>query len=183
MERLNLKKLVTQSRELDQEAFSILYKEYITPVYRFLYIRTGNRDLAQDLTHTTFVKAWEARSTLIQSHRAWLISIARNTLIDYWRKKKEIPLDDTHTQSLLDESSSLEYQLDKDRQRKGVYAALSQLSDEQQEIIILKFISELDNKTIARVTKKSQTAIRSLQYRALTQLRRVLRKENNQGYQ
>lgn len=178
MERSHFKNLISQAQNLDQDAFSKLYRDYITPVFRFLYVRTGNRDLAHDLAHTVFIKAFEVKDIFIKSPQAWLLSIARNTLIDYWRKKKELPLSDQES-FVADDRVPIEDSIDVAQKFSRVRRALSRLSDDQQEIITLKFIEGLDNNTISYVTKKSQTAIRSLQYRALSQLRELLLRDGD----
>src|SRR5579859_6501768 len=76
--------------------FEIAYKTHSKSIYKFLFWRTHDTQLSEDLTSSTFEKAWVSRTSFQGgSQRAWLYRIARNVLIDHWRKKKDLFVEDT----------------------------------------------------------------------------------------
>lgn len=161
----------------DQEAFGALYDLYLTRIYRYLYFRAGSQPDAEDLAELVFLKAWEAIDRFRWQGRpfvAWLYRLAHNVLVDHLRQRRPIVslTDDEHPLDLPSEAAAgeLARQLDAD----VLARAISQLTVEQQEVIVLKFIEGLDNVQIALSMDKREGAIRALQLRALLSLRRIL---------
>lgn len=172
---------VNKASALDADAFEEFYREYITPIYRYFIIRTQNKSIAEDLTHTVFIKAWENKESLkdVSGVLVWLYTIARNTQIDYWRKKKEVFMEDVSVVEDNGENPSLEDLIDIKEDINNIKEAMEDLSDEQKEVITLKFFEGFSNKEIEKIMKKSSTAIRALQYRALKEIKEIIHKENN----
>lgn len=175
-------KLIKLAKNGDEAAFGMLYELYFTPIYRYVYLRVKSRALAQDLTQEVFMKAFEAVSGFEERGRpplAYFFTIARNTIANFWRKKKEINVGQPEEtfKNLRAENGNPETLADGKIAAKNIKSALECLTDEQQEIIILKFVNELSNKEIAGLTGKSEAAIRQLQFRGLKQIRKFF-KEN-----
>ncbi len=170
--------LVKRAQLGEKEAFGKLYEIYLDRLYRYIYFRTGNnRELSEDLVQSVFVKAWEKLDTFGKSlpagrqgsFQAWLYTIARNTLIDHIRgARQQVALDE----NLADEKESVEEKVTDAVAIEQVMQKLQVLSDEQREIILLRFVEDLSYKEIAAITEKKEDAIRALQYRALKQLRK-----------
>ncbi|MGE5072102.1 MAG: RNA polymerase sigma factor [Anaerolineae bacterium] len=172
------KRLVDLAKSGDGEAFSQLYEAYFERVYRFIFFRVTDEQFAEDLASQVFLKAWE------NLHRyqpkgpflAWLYAIARNTVIDSYRTKKQtVSLDEAApipTQDdKLDDRMQLEFEV------QALQKAMQQLTQEQQEVITLKFIAEYDTAQIAKQMGKTEGAIRALQMRALQALARAMRRD------
>lgn len=171
--------LMRQAKNGDGGAFGYLYEIYLIPVFRYIYLRVNDKEIANDLTQETFLKAFrslERYQDRNKSPLAYFFTIARNTVIDFWKKKKEILLNNpeifaktsepnVHSQEIIEKTEMVD----------AVKQALQQLTDEQQEVIILKFINELSNSEIAQLLGKSEEAIRQLQCRALKTLRQQLK--------
>jgi RNA polymerase sigma-70 factor (ECF subfamily) len=107
---------------------------------------------------------------------AWLFRIARNRLIDLHRQRRrrgEVDLSETLSSTLANPHVLAERALE----RGQLQLALRHLTDEQRQVILLKFIQGFDNRSAARVLGRSEGAIKSLQHRALAALRRVLQEE------
>lgn len=144
-------------------------------------MRLRNQALAEDLCQAVFLKAWEKIHLLREREKilAWLFKIAHHLLVDYFRQKKEVSVADF---SYLEKesSSSLEDDLDLRNLLKDVWEVLDSLSEEQRQVIILRFFEGLTLPEIEEIMGKSNTAIRSLQYRALINLKKALvfRNEN-----
>jgi RNA polymerase sigma-70 factor (ECF subfamily) len=104
---------------------------------------------------------------------AWVFRIARNRLIDLHRRRKrrgEVDLSETIASTLASPQSMAERALE----RGQLQVALKQLTDEQRQVIVLKFIEGFDNRSVGTIMGRSEGAIKSLQHRALGSLRRVL---------
>ena len=176
----NERRLVESAQAGDGDAFSQLYEAYFERVYRFVYFRVADAEMAEDLASQVFLKAWE------NLHRyrphgpflAWLYAIARNTVIDTYRTRRQVvSLDEAAPipapEKSLDDRLQLEFEL------KALQEAMQHLTREQQEVITLKFIAEYETDEIARAMGKSDGAIRALQMRALQALARVMKKSQN----
>jgi RNA polymerase sigma-70 factor (ECF subfamily) len=148
----------------------------VTPIFRFVYFRVGKWDDAEDLTQMTFLKAWNAMPRFEERGNPFsslLYAIARNVIVDYWRKKREISLEE-HEETIHqieDEKQNPSLDAETKEAKQNILKAVDELSEGQQEIIMLKFIEGLSNKEIANITGKSGEAIRALQYRGLRVLR------------
>jgi RNA polymerase sigma-70 factor (ECF subfamily) len=170
---------ITQAQQLDREAFETLYSNYLTPLYRYFVVRTSDRALSEDLAHTVFIKAWEHSEKLNDPEKTlpWLFAIARNTLIDYWRKKKEVLVDDI---GLMEEKGGVENIEDAHEYKikiKKIWDALQKITEDQREILTLKFFEGMTNEEICLTLGKSAVAVRALQYRALNSLKNILKNE------
>src|SRR5574340_222141 len=78
---------LTQDVRLDRQAFQALYEESLGPIYRFMYSKVGNREVAEDLTSQVFIKALRGLNHEFNAQRIrnWLYQVARTTIADYWR--------------------------------------------------------------------------------------------------
>jgi RNA polymerase sigma-70 factor (ECF subfamily) len=172
----NEKRLVDLAKAGDGNAFAELYEAYFERVYRFIFFRVTDEELAEDLSSQVFLKAWENvyRYKPHGPFLAWLYAIARNTVIDSYRTRKPtVSLDDavpfaSHDDK-LDDRMQLQFEIE------GLREAMQHLTDEQQEVLTLKFIAEYDTADIAKSMGKTEGAIRALQMRALQALGRVMR--------
>ena len=171
------KHLVEQAKSGDAEAFCQLYDACIDRVYRFIFFRVSDEPTAEDLTSQVFLKAWQnlGRYQPKGPFLAWLYAIARNTVIDHYRTHKQtVSLDEAAPiaakDDKLDDLIELKFEVN------SLQESLQYLTEEQQEVITLKFIAEYDTDQIARKMGKSEGAIRALQMRALQALAKVLNK-------
>src|ERR1700685_3948687 len=90
------KPLDTKEMLESTDNFEAAYESHSKAIYRFLFWRTKDAQLSEDLTSSTFEKAWASRKSFHGgSEQAWLYRIARNVLIDHWRKKKDLSLEDS----------------------------------------------------------------------------------------
>lgn len=183
IDQAHLKDQIEKAKAGDRDAFGYLYTEYLTPIYRFIYFRVKNQQEAEDLTQHVFIKAWEAMNRYQEkgfSLSAWLYVIARNTIIDFWKKKKADLVDEPEKifGHLEDPKADHHRDMEQQERRVELLKAMQKLSDDQQTILTLKFINELSNKEIEEITGKNQDAIRALQYRGIKALRQYITLEN-----
>jgi RNA polymerase sigma-70 factor, ECF subfamily len=165
--------LVHLAQQGDQDAFACLYDSYIERIYRYVYFRVGEDEIAEDITSQVFLKSWE-KLALFQigptPFIAWLYRIAHNTIIDYYRTRKtSISLDDA-AQVDINHVDGTDERLDQQFESKQLHEALKQLTNEQQQVLTLKFIDGFSTRQIAKKLGKQQGAIRALQMRALQTL-------------
>lgn len=173
MGKEQIKELVKAAKDGNEPAFSEIYNSFITPIYRFVYFRVGSKEEAEDLTQTVFLRAWKALDKFDETtyFSPWLYTIARNAVIDFWKKKKCIPLEDMEEElAETPDFSSFEKEADFTK----VKDAIKNLNEGQQEIISLRFIDDLSNAEISKKTGKSEVAIRQIQCRAIKQLKNIL---------
>ncbi len=174
--------LVEQAQAGDAEAFGRIYDRYVDTVFRFIYFRVGNRQLAEDLTSDTFLRALKRIGSFTWQGRdlgAWLVTIARNLVADHFksgRYRLEVTAGDV---------------LDADREDRGpegspesavvdhitnvaLLTAVKRLNPEQQECIVLRFLQGFSVAETAHAMGKNEGAIKALQYRAVRALARLL---------
>ncbi len=171
--------LVRLAKAGDAEAFGHLYETYLDRIYRYIYFRVTDEQTAEDLISQVFTKAWENLDRYQPSGRpfiAWLYTIAHNTVIDHYRTRKDTVAIE-NTISLASDAPSPHEQVELHFEAENLRAALQTLTPEQQQVIVLKFISGMSTDEIAGQLKKSAGAIRALQMRALQALAKQMEKD------
>jgi RNA polymerase sigma-70 factor (ECF subfamily) len=168
--------ITEQARAGDPAALGSIYDHYAPQIYAYLYRRLGEREAAEDLTAEVFIRMLEALdrgSFASTSLVAWLYRIAHNLVVDHYRRRHPVTmtLDGDWATGPGDEPcTELERKQDAERLR----AALGQLTPDQQQVIALRFGQGLKAGQIAEVLNKPERAVRSLQHRGLSSLRRLL---------
>lgn len=168
-----IKELVMEAKSGNEAAFSEIYGSFIAPIYRFVYFRVGSKEEAEDLTQTVFLRAWKSLDKFDETTHfsTWLYTIARNAVIDFWKKKKCVLLEDMEEEP-AEMTDFAHFEKEKDWEK--IKSAIKNLNEDQQEIISLRFIEDLSNAEISKKTGKSEVAIRQTQCRAIKQLRNIL---------
>jgi len=168
-----LSALVDQAKQNQDSAQSRLISLFYTKIYRYVYYRVNQKEDAEDLTNDVFVRMLESLDKQSGSFFAWLYQIASNRIVDYYRKK-DVRKDTSEAGDAIEYFESDEKSIDRmfiqDELRKGI----QQLTGEQQEVIVLRFIEGYQANEVAEMLNKTPTAIRQLQYRALKQLRKMI---------
>lgn len=168
--------LLEQARQLDEAAIGQLVKEYYPSVLRFLSYRTRNREDAEDLTSEVFIRMVGGIKSQTGNFAAWLYKITRNLLIDYYRKKdreKFLSLDEMEDDSIAVSTKDHREGFSSDE----IKHMLTVLTDEQQEVVSLRFLSGYSLEETAQIMHKSVGAIKVLQFRAITGLKGHLKKD------
>jgi RNA polymerase sigma-70 factor (ECF subfamily) len=171
-----IEQLVEQARAGDPEAFGSLFDHYHEPVYRFVASRLRNPTEAEDLTQIVFVKALEALPRYESRgipFGGWLFRLARNAVIDFVRTRREhVELEALAERSGHDPGPHEVVLLREDL--AAVSRALETLTDEQRDVISLRFFAGLSAREAAVAMNKQEGTIRGLQFRAVAALRREL---------
>ncbi|MCG3211660.1 MAG: ECF RNA polymerase sigma factor SigW [Anaerolineae bacterium] len=165
-----------RANAFDRAALAAIYDEYQQPIYRYVYRNVGEVEIARDLTAEVFhrfLQAIQREQGPTRHLRAWLYRAAHNSVIDHFRRQKHrqhLPLNEELVNTRDDPVTLAEGRLS----AAAVRAALQELTDDQRQVIILKFIEGLSNAEAANVLDKPIGAIKSLQHRALAALQRHL---------
>ncbi|MFE2351194.1 ECF subfamily RNA polymerase sigma factor, BldN family [Kitasatospora cineracea] len=170
--------LVERAQNGESEAFGRLYDHYADTVYRYIYYRVGSRATAEDLTSETFLRALRRIGTFTWQGRdfgAWLVTIARNLVADHF-KSSRFRLEVT-TGEMLDSNEcerSPEESVLESLSNAALLDAVRRLNPQQQECVTLRFLQGLSVAETARIMGKNEGAIKTLQYRAVRTLARLL---------
>lgn len=163
--------LIRLAQQGNHEMFAHLYDAYKERIYRYIYYRLADDDkLAEDVTSQVFLKVWAKLGTYRIGQTpfmAWLYRIAHNAVIDHYRREKvSISLEDTSSVE-LSHTDEVDEKLDLQFQSGELSKALQELTKQQQQVLVLKYIDGLNTTEIARRLGKQQGAVRALQMRGL----------------
>ena len=170
--------LVKQAKSGDIEAFGALYERYARDIYRFLRAQLSDDLEAEDLTSEVFLRAWLSVGRYRErgfAFSAFLFKIARNALIDHWRKVNKT---DRHQEietvegALVDPGDRVE----RNQDLQDLRVVLAELREDYRSVLVLRFINGLSPKEIAPILGRSEGAVRVLQHRALSVARQKIRK-------
>ncbi len=169
----------------DTEAFALLFRITLPSVYRYLFGRSGDAALAEDLAQDSYLRAMRAvRSSFTggsSEFLAWLIRIARNRFLDHvksGRVRWEVVVEETPV-TLATGDPEMEA-LSK-VESADLKLALARLTADQQEILYLRFFQGLAITEVASATQRTEGAVKALQFRALRALARILESEGMLG--
>lgn len=182
--------LVSRARKGDRSAFGVLYQRHVERVYSYVAFRVRDPAVAEDITQDVFLQALNGlrRFDWRGSVAPWLLSIARNAVIDYWRRmgrRRERaeswfmehsededggPLERVESGSAASALAAAELAID----RRVLLAAAQELTELQQQVLALRFAAGLSIEETALAMGKSDGAVKNLQHHALRALRKVL---------
>jgi len=162
--------LVSQYFKGDEKSLEILIKKYLKPIYGFVYKYTGNAQEAEDLTQEVFVKMWRhlKKYNKNKSFKTWLFSIAKNTCIDWLRKKKTIPI------SELKERGENDNFFEQVSISQLLQSATNNLLPKYQTVLSLYYNDNLNFREIAEKLNEPLDTIKSRHRRALIILKKHL---------
>jgi len=155
--------------------FSEFYDDHVSKLYRFVYLKVSSKETSQDLTSEVFLRFWEQLNspTEIKNPRAFIYQIARNLVIDYYRKKEPQKIQPELIQ-IKDTKADLKQEVLLESDIKDIETALSKIPDEYQNMIIWYYLDEFSVSEIADITGKTENNVRVIIHRALSALRSIL---------
>ena len=156
----------------DTTAFEVIYDRYVDRVSRYIFRKIGNPSEAEELTSIVFVSVLEAimrgKYSVRNKFAAWLFTIARTKVTNYYRERKTLPLEavtDNPTNCLAELENFEGCEL-------GEH--FSRLTNFDQDLLALRFSADLDFKTIAVILHKNTASVKMATYRALNKLRKSM---------
>lgn len=175
----NEKQYIEEARGGNRDSFGIIYSHYVPQIYRFVFFKVSSKQIAEDLTHEIFLSAWQNIKNYKQKEfpiSSWLYQIARNKVIDHYRTdKKNISID---TEDFNEDSLGFYEQKNPDVSFsiEKIKSLIKFLKPEYQDVIIMRYVEDLDSKEIAGVLNKSEGAVRLIQHRAINNLKELYAK-------
>ena len=164
-------RLLIEAAQQDTACFADLYELHFERVYAYVLKRVGDRTETEDLTAEVFhqalanLKRFEWRGI---PFAAWLFRIAANLISDRWQKSgREVGVDSEQIESAPASKKDLE----EVEQRATLFRLVNTLPAEQQKVVVLRFVEQKSIKEVAREIRKTEGAVKQLQFRALTTLR------------
>ena len=168
--------LINAAKAGEVDAFGAVYTEFLNPIFRFICLQIRDQIEAEDLTQEVFVKAFGRLDQFGQhgnNFRAWLYQIARTTVLDWFKKKKMVMVDDPEVvfgNLVSPHGNPLVLNLAKE-QTAAIEAALALLGHVDREVIVLHYVNDLSHAEIAEILHISAEAVRQRKSRALRSLR------------
>ena len=178
-ETKRVRELVDRAQRGDRDALEELYLIHFDRIYGYLHVSVGNRHDAEDLTTQTFLKMLESIGKFrwqSAPFSAWLFRIAHNLAMDHFRASKRWQPEEEVPEPPPDESTSAESRALEEIGRKSMLELIEDLSLEQQQVLMLKFLFNFSNGEAGTVLGKTEGAVKSLQHRALVSLQKQLEK-------
>jgi RNA polymerase sigma-70 factor, ECF subfamily len=178
--------LVRAAQDGDTSAFGRLYDRYVDVVYRYVLFRLGDRDLAEDVTSETFLRALRRITSVSYQGRdvgAWFVTIARNLVLDHVKSsrfKLEVVTDEVTEPRSAPFSVGATAQVGPEQEaisratRAELLRCVAELGDDQRECIVLRFLQGLSVAETAEIMNRNEGAIKALQHRAVRRLAQLL---------
>ncbi len=184
MLRVNDEQLIANYLVSDEESLEILIKRYLKPIYSFVYRYVGNSQDAEDITQDIFVKVWRNLKKFDQSKsfKTWIFSIAKNTSIDWLKKKKAIPFSNFEngegenllTETLTDPAPLPNEILERIGIAEMLNTAINQLTSKYRMVLFLRYNDHFTFREIAEALGEPLDTVKSRHRRALIQLKKIL---------
>jgi RNA polymerase sigma-70 factor (ECF subfamily) len=175
----DLNEAIKRAQQGDQRAFDVIYDRFADALFRYIYARCGDASMAEDLVGDLWVRVVERLESfrpppngVEQAFAAWLYRIAHNLVIDNFRRKSSgnVPLDP----SVSDREPTPDARAISNDESRTLRAAIAQLTPDQREVVLLRFIEERSNAEVAALTGRSEGAVKVMQHRALGTLAKLL---------
>lgn len=176
--------LISDYLDGNERAISVLVERYLTDTYNFAFKLVNDKQAAEDITQESFIKAWKNIRGFKQksSFKTWLFTIARNSAIDWLRKKRDLLVSEFETKekenilvnSVADQSPLPDELLAKAENAQFVQALLSELNPVYRDVLTLRYSSNLTFEKIGKILKKPIHTVKSQHRRAIIALRRSL---------
>lgn len=151
------------------------YEEFSDAIFRHCYFRIGDREKAKDLMQDTFTKSWKyiSEGTVVQNLRPFLYRVANNLIIDEYRKKKEVSLDNLMAEG-FDPGFEERGKMDQNIDARMAITVLNQIDEKYREVVLMRYIDDLSPKEIADITGESENNVSVRIHRGLKQAKELL---------
>ncbi len=171
--------LIRRAQKGDRDAMAAIYDDCYASLFTYIYYRVSDEQCAEDLTTETFIRMISMLPGYVDQGKpliCWLYTIAHNLVIDHYRAKtiETMPIDE----NLIGNDGKQPAELQEEHEaQEDLAQAMQQLTEEQRQVIQLKFIEDYDIHKVAVILGRNERTIRSLQHRALAALSRIMQRE------
>lgn len=169
--------LLNRARALDREALAEIHDMYYAAIFRYMAFRVGSHETAEDLTSEVFIRLLDAlrdRNAPQNTLRGWLFGVASRVLKEHYRQKKRNQRQTALDESLPSPTAGPAQALDTALTQEALQSAMAELTEDQQNVIALRFGYEMPIRNVAQTLGKSEGAVKQLQARAIAALSRKL---------
>jgi RNA polymerase sigma-70 factor, ECF subfamily len=169
--------LIRRAQACDAKAISQLYHEHVQAIYRYVYLRVSDTHTAEDITSDVFVHALEGLPDFEYRgipFSAWLYRIARDRVVDHYRKQARRGQPVELSEGLVSETAEPHDAVIQSMEEQEIRQALDELTEDQRLVVVLRFMEHKSLGEVACQLGKTEGAIKSLQHRALSALSRVM---------
>ena len=173
MDRVEEKRLLRLAQRGDANAFAEVYRAHVQVIYRYVYHRVNDTHLAEDLTADVFTRALEGLGSYQDRGKpfvAWLYRIAHARVVDHYRKVDRRPAESDFEAEPIPVTPDMDEGLLRRHAARALREAITDLTDDQQQVIILRFVEGHPINDVAEMMGKNPNAIKALQFRALRSL-------------
>ncbi len=168
--------LLHRARSLESEALAEIHDTYYVPIFRYIAMRVGDHATAEDLASDVFIRLLDAlrdKTAPQKTLRGWLFAVASRVVKDHFRQRYRRQL--THLdESLASEAIGPDRVVEMKLTHEVLHAALGELTEEQQNVLALRFGYEMSIREVAETMGKSEGAVKMLQARAVAMLSRTM---------
>jgi len=166
---------------VDKDIIQQLYKSFYNEIYLYLYALCKNKDLAEDLTQETFVKAILSLANDHTNMRAWLYLVARNLYFNHRKKEsRSVSIENIKDSLCCDSATEILENLIQNEKKRILYKGLYQLNDIKREILTMYYFSDLSQREIATLLKLTPENVRVLAFRAKRELKIYLEENGHE---
>lgn len=173
--------LVGAAQGGDTAAFGLLYDRYVDMVFRYVLFRVGDRELAEDVTSETFLRALRRITSVSYQGRdvgAWFVTIARNLVLDHVKSSRfRLEITTSEIRDSERTEAGPEQQVMSKVTREALLVCVQQLGEDQRECIVLRFLQGLSVAETAHIMNRNEGAVKALQHRAVRRLAQLLPSE------
>jgi RNA polymerase sigma-70 factor (ECF subfamily) len=165
--------------EYNQEFIKNLFLKYSDKLYRFLYFKCRNKQIAEDILSETFLKVIDHISTFQGTESqlfAWMSTIAHNSLMTYFRREQKSNPNLELLENITDSTENIEELAEKNEEKVRIFLAIAQLESDQKVVIEHYYFNQLSLDEIAGLLNRSKGAVKQLLQRAYKNLEKILEK-------
>ncbi len=177
MDRVEEQRLLQQAKQGDADSFAMLYREHVQTIFRYVYHRVSDAQLAEDITGDVFTRALKSMSKYTDRGKpfvAWLYRIAHARVVDHYRRQNRRPNESDIDAIPIAIKPDMDANMMQSHIASTLKQALTALTEDQQQVIVFRFIEGHRLEATAEIMGKNTNAIKALQHRALRALARQL---------
>jgi len=167
--------LVRRARQGDRLAMETIWRECHGEVYRYAWWNSGSREDAEDITSEAFYRAFrnlDRYDPAKASFETWIMRITRNLVIDARRREARHPRGEMPKEATAE--GEVGEGLEADEERQALREAMGELTEEQRQVLVMKYVMDMKNRDIGTVLGRREGAVNALHHRALRKLGRIL---------
>lgn len=179
----NIKKIFEKAKKGNKEAFSEIYETYFKPLYRYVYLKTSNKEESDDLVQDIFIRAFdyeEGSDSRFSSPIIYFYSVARVLVLDWKRKRRRVKSPSENMENYFEMRVGKDEYNSRKEELVSLLKALGKISHEEQDAIIFKFTTNFSNKEVGLLLGISARSVRRLETQGIISFKDILKQQYEQ---